>query len=399
MAKRIKIKRYRHIYRRRRFSGVKFTAVLLAVAAAAFVGASLYRPLCDFFSGRLLAELEREKNASSSEALDPPAPEESSTPEPEAEEPEAPPASLETLRAVEIPREVLLSGDFAAFLEAFPPEETKSVVLELKAADGSVLFQTEAELAVNQNAVEPGAVNLAETVDILHGMGYQVAGRIGAFRDPKAPYAFDRSSAVKYMDTGLSWVDNDPNAGGNPWLNPYAPQAQDYIRQLVLEAAGAGVDTVLLEYVQFPEGIGTRLATYGEWESRMERSEVLRTFVDSLREEAEQEGTALACAVPASAMFGEEDERYGGARPAEIFGGTLIVEMMPSLFGEQLIAGDTTIYYPGDKPYETIQAVLRQLDDADVSTLIAMIESGSSQFIEKELRALAEHGVENYIIR
>lgn len=399
MAKRIKIKRYRHIYRRRRFSGVKFTAVLLAVAAAAFVGASLYRPFCDFFSGRLLAEMEREKNPSSSEAPEPSEPEGSSLSEPEASDPETPPVSLETLHAVEIPRETLLSGDIAAFLEAFPPQETPSVVLELKAADGTVLFQTEAGLAVNQYAVDPDAVNLAETVEALHEMGYQVVGRIGAFRDPKAPYAFDRSSAVKYMDTGLSWVDNDPDAGGNPWLNPYAPQAQGYIRQLVLEAVQAGADTVLLEYVQFPEGIGTHLATYGEWESQMERDEVLRSFVDDLREAAEQEGAALVCAVPASAMFGEEDERYGGARPADVFGGTLVVEMMPSLFGEQLIAGDTTIYYPENKPYETIQAVLRQLDDADVSTLIAMIGSGSEQFVEDQRRALAEHGVENYIIR
>lgn len=398
MAKRIKIKRYRHIYRRRRFSGVKFTAVLLAVAAAAFVGASLYRPFCDFFSGRLLAELEREKKASSSEDPEPSAPEESSSSEPEATDPEMPSAALETLRAAEIPRETLLSGDFSAFLEAFPVQETASVVLELKAADGTVLFQTEADLAVNQNAVDPGAIHLAETVETLHSMGYQVIGRIGAFRDPKAPYAFDRSSAVKYMDTGLSWVDNDPDAGGNPWLNPYAPQAQAYIRQLVREAVQAGVDTILLEYVQFPEGIGTNLTTYGEWESQMERDEVLRSFVDALREEAEQEGSALVCAVPASAMFGGEDERYGGARPAEVFGGTLVVEMMPSLFGEQLIAGDTTIYYPEDKPYESIQAVLRQLDDADVSMLIAMIGSGSDRFVEEQLRALREHGVENYII-
>ena len=64
------------------------------------------------------------------------------------------------------------------------------------------------------------------------------------------------------MDSPVNWIDDSKANGGKPWLNPNDKEAQDYIIALVEEAAGNGLGAILLDGVQFPEGVSLNLATY-----------------------------------------------------------------------------------------------------------------------------------------
>lgn len=50
-------------------------------------------------------------------------------------------------------------------------------------------------------------------------------------------------------------MDDDPNNGGHAWLNPFSEAAQSYIQKIVDDACDAGFQMIVLQDVQFPEGL------------------------------------------------------------------------------------------------------------------------------------------------
>lgn len=64
--------------------------------------------------------------------------------------------------------------------------------------------------------------------------------------------------AIRYKGQEYLWLDNKASAGGNPWLNPYAAEAVQYIGDLIEEVHGMGFDQVLLKNVQFPSSTSSK---------------------------------------------------------------------------------------------------------------------------------------------
>ena len=64
--------------------------------------------------------------------------------------------------------------------------------------------------------------------------------------------------AIRYKNQEYLWLDNKASAGGNPWLNPYAAEAVQYIGDLIDELHTAGFDQIVLENVQFPSSTSSK---------------------------------------------------------------------------------------------------------------------------------------------
>lgn len=410
MAKSYKIKRYRYIYRRRRFSPIKAVLLLLLAAVLAFVGFSLYGPVSDFWSGRLL---QRMQSSSASE----PEPEPESPPpsEPEREsEPVPVQPEIRGMHAVHIPQEILLSGQALPYLQGLSLPDINTALIDLKNEEGRVLYQSQVGLSMEEGIVHEQAIDLSAAVAELEAAGYQVAGRICAFRDPLAPYA-QAEAAVKYQDTDWSWLDNSQEAGGRPWLNPYSPIAQGYIRDLSSEAAGMGVRLLFITDIQFPEGLGRHLATFGAGSAAQSQAEVLRTFAEGLQEHLGQQGADVIPSLSGIHLLGQGLQNpYGGTNPAQIFTSrALSVQMMPALFGEVFEAEGFRLSAPATTPYETVQAVAGKIraTTPEGTTLIPWLQGYTAQnlstaanltYTEAEIalqvQAAAEAGMDSYII-
>lgn len=409
MARRMKIKRYRHIYRRKRFSAWKAAGVLAVACIAVFLGVSLYQPVRDFITGKLSTELmekDRRKEPLQSqeeeEELPPP-------PEPAASSEASPPApDPSSLRTVYVPQNVLAGGAMVSFVQNAGVANANAAAIDLKDENGRVLYQTRVDMAYDAGAVTEGGMDLQAVCGALKEAGYTVVGRICAFRDPLAPYAGDRIAAVKYQNTQLTWLDAAEEDGGEPWLNPYAPVAQSYVTDLALEAISMGVDIVMLDGVQFPEGQGLRMATYGEWAGGRSQDEALAQFVGSVREQAAQRGGAVFCAVSATDLLTGRYDPYGGVNPAGLFGPVLGVRVMPALFGEQFEGEGFVLSNPASTPYETVGTVLKMVKEnvTGVSTLIPLVQGYdaaqtakySSQEIADQIRAVEEAQIGSYIV-
>ena len=125
-----------------------------------------------------------------------------------------------------------------------------TVQLDLKDEAGVIGYDSQVPLAVRVGAVRP-EYRLKDTLADLERRGVRVIGRIVAFRDaPLAKWAWEndrRDWVVQTSDGGML-----STYGG--FTNPAHPDVHRYNLDIALEAAAAGVDDILWDYVRRPEG-------------------------------------------------------------------------------------------------------------------------------------------------
>ena len=374
MPKNYKIKRYRRVYR----SGPHPLTILLSIlgiAALIFVGISIYSPVYNFIMGQKNNERPLPSQPDplpvSSEAQQ----------EEEPPEPEPAPAAVvpELLRTVYMPPETALNEAARdAFLDGLG-EDVKTVLIDIKDKQGVVLFGSWNEQAAQWKTVQENPLNLNAFASALRDRGLQLAVRLPAFNDRAAPFG-DRSNAIHYQNGDMLWLDAALNAGGKPWLNPYADGAQQYIVDLAVEAVEAGAVMVVLEDVQFAPGSSSASATFGETGGKS-RQEVLREFVGRITAEVEAAGGRLGVYLPVTALTdnGVTRERYGGSG-AEILDGTLVLGLLPYQFTNGYVQDGLSIPSPLADPAQTVQTALAyvyELLEGKEIEIIPLIQGGS----------------------
>lgn len=129
--------------------------------------------------------------------------------------------------------------------------QINTVQLDLKDESGLVGFQTENELAEELGA-DLGVYDLDEAVAELHDLGVEIVGRIVVFRDGEfAEYAWNNGMRDEVVQTaaGDLYTGNYEGFGS---IN--SEMVWDYNIDLAMEAAAAGVDSILWDYVRKPDG-------------------------------------------------------------------------------------------------------------------------------------------------
>jgi hypothetical protein len=124
--------------------------------------------------------------------------------------------------------------------------------LDLKDEGGHLGYTSEVPLA-GEIGADIGPLDLEQTVADLHDRDVAVVGRIVAFADPTlASWAWehDRRDWVIQTNDG-----SDYYRGSYAGFSNYThPEVIDYLLDLAEEAAQAGVDHILWDYIRRPEG-------------------------------------------------------------------------------------------------------------------------------------------------
>ena len=128
-------------------------------------------------------------------------------------------------------------------------------VVPLKDTAGSLYYASQVPAAAGSVAANP--VDAAAIARVFKANGITPVAQLAAFRDPAGARA-DHAMAIRYKGQEYLWLDNKASAGGNPWLNPYAAEAVQYIGDLIEEVHGMGFDQVLLKNVQFPSSTSSK---------------------------------------------------------------------------------------------------------------------------------------------
>ena len=138
----------------------------------------------------------------------------------------------------------------AEILRMITEGRINTVELDLKDEDGIVGYDSEVALARQIGATQP-SYELEAAIDELHSLGVRVIGRIVAFRDPVLAQA---AWAAGNRDWVLQTPDGQPLAAYGGYTNYVKPEVRAYNLAIAQEAALAGIDDIMWDYVRRPEG-------------------------------------------------------------------------------------------------------------------------------------------------
>jgi hypothetical protein len=126
-----------------------------------------------------------------------------------------------------------------------------TVQLDLKDEGGEIGYDSQVPLARRIGAAK-AHYDLEAALAELHGRGVFVVGRVVAFRDPILAHS---AWAEGRQDWVIQTRDGQPHpAYGRGFANFAHPEVRQYNIDVALEAARAGVDDILWDYIRRPEG-------------------------------------------------------------------------------------------------------------------------------------------------
>ncbi|MDD2361723.1 MAG: putative glycoside hydrolase [Oscillospiraceae bacterium] len=303
-----------------------------------------------------------------------------------------------SLRTFYLPFSRLTQADFPdAVLDDATAAGFNAVLFDLKDDKGVLHYDSQTQSAQQSKAASDNAVTTQELKEILQkleGKGFTAIGRIFAFRDPTAPSNLPSAKITLEDYPTYTWLDNSRDKGGKPWLNPYAPDAHNYIIGIAKELSDIGFTSIMLDGVQFPNQ--TSQAYYGNSELRsLSPLEVLKKFTGDLCT-AVGDGCRVIHTVPGLSAFKDGTEPFGG-NPVTFGADTLAPVLLPSTLGNKLRVGETTVSNPKESPYDAVKLATGQIklrvqlmeQQPDIMPWLQAFEYNSQQ-INQQITAVKE---------
>jgi hypothetical protein len=236
-------------------------------------------------------------------------------------------------------------------LELAKQHKIDTVELDIKDEDGVIGYNSRVPLA-QQAGAGSKIYDLKATIDELHKANIRVVGRIVAFRDPKlAQWAWNSGR----HDMVIQAADGQPYAstyGKISFTNFANPDVRKYNIDIATEAAKAGFDDILYDYIRRPDGPLPRMSFPG-LEGTPEDS--ISSFIADTRKAVRAEGSYLGISV-----FG-----IAATRPKEIAQDVGAIArssdyVAPMVYPSHWAKGEYNVANPNAQPYDI---VVRSLKD------------------------------------
>jgi hypothetical protein len=275
-----------------------------------------------------------------------------------------------------------------------------AVLIDVKDRNGNVLYKSNLPEVLDAGAVSDNAFEAGAVVAELLRAGLLPIARMYTFEDPIAAN-FYRDRAVMYInDPKWLWLDNSPENGGRPWLNPVSSDAVKYVSSIARECASLGFAHIFADSVQFPRGYGQNLAYYGEDE--FVRRAVLSRFVRELEGTLYSDGVGFAVMGSTAAFTNEYPDQYGGSL-SQIEADNFVPVILPSELPQTIIfSDDTTFSDTGTRPYEVTLRILEYIKQTAPNTsLIPFIQCYGAYptgTFQSQRRAVTELGFNSYVM-
>jgi hypothetical protein len=209
---------------------------------------------------------------------------------------------------------------------AMAADGLNTIQLDVKDENGEIGFRSsELELARKIGAAQ-AYYRPREVARKVHDAGLYLIGRIVVFQDPRAASA--RPDLAIQTPAGDIWA----TKSGLGWTNPYDPVVWDYVLDVAVEAAKAGFDEIMFDYVRFPtDGPPGVRPVYPGADGRP-KAQVIADFLAEARERLAPYDVQLS-----AALFGlAASENLGIGQQPELLGKHLdaVYPMVyPSHFG------------------------------------------------------------------
>lgn len=271
-----------------------------------------------------------------------------------------------------------------------------SLQLDLKDEGGQIGYSSKVPLA-GEIGADIGPLDLEEAVADLHDRGVAVVGRIVAFADPPlAAWAWENDR----RDMVIQDVDGqDYYRGSYAGFSNYTHEdVISYLLDLAEEAAQAGVDHILWDYIRRPEGMDNY--TVPGLEGTPE--EAIVEFTRRADERLAPYGVAHGASVYGIAA--DRPEQIGQDIPAMAEHLDYVAPMIyPSHWGP----GEYDVADPNRQPYDIIRATLEVWDEAVEdrrARVVPWLEDTPYRAwdrphqVREQIRAARDHGIDEWLM-
>ncbi len=269
-----------------------------------------------------------------------------------------------------------------------------TIQLDLKDESGAIAYDSRVRLA---RAIEAPAqiYDLDDALRTLHRKGVRVVGRIVCFRDPILATA----SWPHHKERVIQTAAGAPYTDYGGFTNFAEESVRDYNIDVAEEAARAGIDDVLYDYVRRPDGALSNFRFPG---LRSSPEAAIETFVGQTQKRLARYGTKLGLSV------------YGIAatRPTEIAQPINRLArradyISPMIYPSHWAPGEYGVAQPESQPYDIVFRSLKdfqkKLKGTD-SKLIPWLQDFSlgvtygAKEVRAQIDAAADRGINEWIL-
>jgi hypothetical protein len=280
-------------------------------------------------------------------------------------------------------------------LEMIKRGRINTIELDLKDESGDIGYDSKIPLA-NRIHADRGIYDLREVVDKLHRMNVRVVGRLVAFRDPILAAAAWRRG---HRDWVIQTPQGRPYADYGGFTNFAHPSVRKYNIDIAEEAAKAGMDDILYDYVRRPDGPIKTMVFKG---SRLTPEREIARFVEETEERLRPYGARLGASV-----FG-----IAATRPKEIAQDIARIAraadyIAPMLYPSHWAPGEYNVGNPNGQPYKIVYRSLKDFQKETKGTrsrIIPWIQDFSLGIhygpgrVRAQLAAARERGIHEWIL-
>jgi hypothetical protein len=273
--------------------------------------------------------------------------------------------------------------------------------LDLKDEGGHVGFRTDNEFAALTGADSPDCqYDLDEAVAQLHDLEVPVVGRIVAFADPVlAAWAWENEERDMVVQTegGEKYV-----GAYNGFSNLANDEVLDYNIAIAEEAAAAGVDHILWDYIRKPDGSGARFPGLDDGDPEDAIVEFTRMADERLAPYGIEHGASV----------------YGVSadRPSEVAQdiprmSEYLDYVAPMIYPSHWAAGEYGVENPLQQPYDMVEATLEKWFEAtdgsrarvlpwleDSNYPVSLGYSNRQEYVEEQIRATYGAGIDEWML-
>ena len=250
----------------------------------------------------------------------------------------------------------------SSVVELIEQGRINAVQLDLKDEDGRIGHRTEVRLAQLTGASR-SLYDLRDAINELHDLGVRVIGRIVAFRDPTLTrYAVANGN----HDWVLQTPDGRPLSNYGGFTNFSHETVRQYNLDIAAEAAAAGIDDILWDYMRRPEGDLSNMRIPG-WDGG-DPSPVIVSFL------AEAGGMLREAEVfHGVSVFGIAADR--GEWVAQDIGAMSnhVDYVAPMVYPSHWGRGEYGVVHPEAQPYDITKASLAQFQRVLAGTNTAVV--------------------------
>jgi hypothetical protein len=325
---------------------IVFLSVIFLIFSGTFVMWNL-DDIVHFFQGSHYLWVQPQgENAS------PDTPKESQSPEAKPDESEAP-SVLQRTVGVYMPVSQANSPQSILEFSARAKEQgANAIILDIKDADGRILFETPLGYSFMSAVTVENAFDLRETVDLLKQEGFYLTARMSCFYDNLAPR---KNPAMAILTNGVTWLDWDYKS----WLNPYSQLTMEYLGDLAEYFTRIGFDEILLYNVEFPVRGKTELISYSAEDSIANKQAALSNFLKYMKVRISDSAT-VALQVSSSLLI-EDPKELSGIDLKRLIPqvDVFVPQIYPSVLPLNIKIGEELIGKPKNEVEQTISALCK----------------------------------------